>query len=141
MCLGLLGDTDGLTDHVNQCHNERAKADTPKRVCQGATSSSPRRSSRHSARLAGTKEPRAVNASDDRVDGILKPLGDPVARESDENDQTNDFRGRAPTGARSARAGRVATAARGFVFDVDTNESDRKPGAESDGAEAADGGD
>ena len=75
------------------------------------------------------------------MNGVLQPLGDPVPCKRDEDDQTNHFGRRAPTGTGSARAGRVAAATRGLVLDVDADEGDGEPGAERDGAEAADGGD
>lgn len=67
------------------------------------------------------------------MDGVLEPLGDPVASECDEGDQTDDF-GRAATASSSAASRIVA----GFIFDVDRNERDREPGAECCREQAAD---
>ena len=136
--LGLLCDTHSLTDHIDQRHYQAPKADTPERVRQRPSCSTPCRTSGHTPRLARAEEPRPVDAGDDGVDSVLEPLGDPIASERDEDDEPDDFRAGA-TG--TAGAGGVGATARGFIFDVDADERYGEPGAESEGADAADGGD
>ncbi len=74
------------------------------------------------------------------MDRILQPLCDPVARESDEDNQADHFRRRTIATPRIARARRVGPTAGRFISDVDTDKSDGEPSAKGDRNDAANGG-
>lgn len=139
LSLLLLCNTHSLAYHIDQRHDQRAKTDTAKRVRHRSAESASCRPTGHTAGLAGHEEPGTIDAGDDAVDGVLQPLGDPVAGEGDEDNKPDDFGRGACTSAATGRASGVgAAAAAGFVFDVYRYKSDGEPCAERNGNEAAD---
>ena len=81
------------------------------------------------------------------MDRVLDPLADPVAGESDEDNQTDDLCGRAcvPSVGRARRIPPPAAATRsaivGLILDVDRYQRDGEPGPENQCHETADGAD
>ena len=106
--LGLLGDAEGLANHIDQGHDQGAETDAAEGIRQGATGGAPRHPGRHPTSLTGTEEPGAVHARHDGMDGVFQPLGDPVSGKGDEDHQTDDFGGGAAAATTTTR--RVAVA-------------------------------
>jgi len=65
------------------------------------------------------------------MNNVLDDLRDPVCRESDENNQPNDFGGRTSTRSRACWGGRI-------VFGIDCDEGYGKPSAKGSSHKAAD---
>nr|POF06841.1 hypothetical protein CFP56_77049 [Quercus suber] len=85
----LSGDRAGLAEHVDDGHQQTTQADGTEAVRQSAASSTSRWPF---GWVAWGKVPCAVHARDGDVDDILENLGDPVAGERDEDDQSDDRR-------------------------------------------------
>lgn len=112
----------GLGQHfeeVDNGHNETAETDRSEAVCQGSPKCAPRDTGRVRARVV---IPRAVDACNSRVQGVLQPLREPEGSEGDESDHATD------SGIATS-----ATRARGVVlagrpFHIHGHEGDGKPG-------------
>ena len=133
----MLRDTHGLSEHIDNRYDEGAETDTAKGVGHGPTESAARCAARHTAGFPSAEEPGAVDPSYDAVNGILEPFRDPIGGKGHKDDQAYDFGGGA-TSTTTRRTGRISAAAAGLVFDVDGNQSDRKPCPKGHGDYAAD---
>lgn len=113
-----------MPEHVDKSDQQAAQTDRPEAVGKGAPGGAARGAF---GCVARGEVPCAVDARDGGVDGVLEPLADPEPSKSDEDEQANDNSG----------AAIAATAARRvcawLVFDVDSDESDGKPGPEGGG--------
>lgn len=120
----LLCDRAKLAKAVDDGYQQAAKADTSKAVGKSA---SKRATSDLCWIVVDVEVPRAIDARDGGMDGVLQPLRDPVRSKRDEHDQADDFALSAT--ANPLAAGCVVWA--GLVFDVDGHKSDRVPSGKS----------
>lgn len=122
-CFLLLSNGADLTQEVDDCNHKTTKTDASETVGHGAFESSPRGSR---GQVVRAEIPRSIDAGYGGVDGVLEPFGDPVGRESNEDKQTDDLA--LPTTTSASAAGGVISR---LILDVNGNQSDRVPGAES----------
>ena len=122
-----------MPQHVDNGHDQTAEADRTKAVGQSASSSTPGSSLGH---VVGAEIPAAVDARNDDMDSILEPFGDPVAGESDKDEEAYDFcRG---TSTRALTTRRIVAR---IEFDVHRDKRDGKPRTKGCGKNTTDEGD
>jgi hypothetical protein len=77
-----------LSEHVDDCNDQASKTNTSETVGQRASGSS---AGDVLGGIVRAEVPRTVDSRNDNMDHILEELGDPIHRERDKDEQTNDF--------------------------------------------------
>jgi len=107
-----------LTDELDNSDQQATQSDGSKTVGQGSLR---RSASGVLGEVVGVEVPRAVDAGNRGVDGVLEPLGEPVHGKRDEDDETNYL------AFTAAAIGARGVIVRRLVLDVDCDKSDREP--------------
>lgn len=79
-----------LSQKLNERHQQTTKGYRTKAGGDGSLERTPRSIFRHSLRRIGQEKPRAVNACYGYMNDILEHFGNPVPREGDEDDESNN---------------------------------------------------
>lgn len=121
-----------LTQELNDGNDQAAQTDGAEAIREGTSGGSTRSSLGELSNRA--KVPRGIEACYCGVNCVLEPLQYPVHGEGDKDDQTNDL------GFTAALAAWLAVwiILTGLIRDVDGCQSDREPGRECNGNDAAD---
>lgn len=115
-----LCDRTELAKELNNCNQQTTEADGTEAVGEGTFSCG---TSCILGEVVDAEIPRSIYTSDDGVDGVLEPLGNPVHGKSDENKETNDFA--LATVLSSSTAIRIIW--RWLPFNIDGHHGNREP--------------
>jgi hypothetical protein len=77
-----------LSEHVDDCNDQASQTDTSKTVGQRASGSA---AGDVLGGVVRAEVPRTIDSRNDDMDHVLEELGDPIHRERDEDEQTNDL--------------------------------------------------
>lgn len=120
-----------LSQELDDGDQQAAEADRAEAISEG----SPGRTSSGTLReVVRVEVPRAIDARDGDVDGVLDPLRDPVHGKGNEYHESDDL----PMAAPAARFAASRVVGRWLVLGVDTDKRDRVPRSKARGDHATD---